>query len=172
MSVFPFTLTLLNQQMLLFFTTLCWLLRSDWACPTSWTLIGLVTQVNRCVLTQHIILISRFYFFYLLQTLDTRDLKIVSVTANGQEAQFTMGPKHSFKGTPLEVMLPFDLSRWTFVLSPHVSSKLNAANELVFWTNQRAASYCGGGLWDISTGDSSAVAHTRADCWEETSVPV
>lgn len=49
--------------------------------------------------------------FYLLQTLDTRDLKIVSVRANGQAAQFTMGPKHSFKGTPLDVTLPFDLSR-------------------------------------------------------------
>ncbi|XP_061768057.1 leukotriene A-4 hydrolase [Nerophis ophidion] len=44
-------------------------------------------------------------------TLDTRDLKVISVTANGQEARFTMGPKHTFKGTPLEITLPFDLSR-------------------------------------------------------------
>lgn len=48
---------------------------------------------------------------YLLQTLDTRDLKIVSVRANGQASRFTMGPKHSFKGTPLDITLPFDLSR-------------------------------------------------------------
>ncbi|XP_077565883.1 leukotriene A-4 hydrolase [Stigmatopora nigra] len=44
-------------------------------------------------------------------TLDTRDLKIVSVSANGQAARFDMGAKHAFKGTPLEVTLPFDLSR-------------------------------------------------------------
>ncbi len=46
-----------------------------------------------------------------LQTLDTSGLKIVSVKANGQTAQFTMGPKHSFKGTPMDIRLPFDLSR-------------------------------------------------------------
>lgn len=50
--------------------------------------------------------------FYVLQTLDSRDLKIFSVSANGQPARFAMGPKHSFKGTPLKVTLPFDLSRW------------------------------------------------------------
>ncbi|XP_056281197.1 leukotriene A-4 hydrolase [Pseudoliparis swirei] len=44
-------------------------------------------------------------------TLDTRALQIFSVTANGQAARFTMGPKHSFKGTPLDITLPFDLSR-------------------------------------------------------------
>ncbi|CAK6983123.1 leukotriene A-4 hydrolase [Scomber scombrus] len=48
--------------------------------------------------------------------LDTRDLKIVSVTTNGQAAKFTMGPKHSFKGTPLEITLPFDLSRGQHVI--------------------------------------------------------
>lgn len=50
-------------------------------------------------------------WFICLQTLDTRELKIVSVKANGQASRFTPGPKHSFKGTPLEIALPFDLSR-------------------------------------------------------------
>ncbi|XP_054623454.1 leukotriene A-4 hydrolase isoform X2 [Dunckerocampus dactyliophorus] len=49
-------------------------------------------------------------------TLDTRDVKVVSVSANGQEARFTMGPKHTFKGTPLEITLPFDLSRGQHVI--------------------------------------------------------
>uniref|UniRef100_A0A8C2WS03 Leukotriene A-4 hydrolase n=1 Tax=Cyclopterus lumpus TaxID=8103 RepID=A0A8C2WS03_CYCLU len=49
-------------------------------------------------------------------TLDTRDLQIVSVSANGQAARFTMGPKHSFKGTPLDITLPFDLSRGQHVI--------------------------------------------------------
>ncbi|XP_057709683.1 leukotriene A-4 hydrolase [Corythoichthys intestinalis] len=44
-------------------------------------------------------------------TLDTRDLKIISVSANGQEARFDTGAKHAFKGTPLEITLPFELSR-------------------------------------------------------------
>lgn len=46
-----------------------------------------------------------------LQTLDTRDLKIISVKANGQASVFTTGPKHSFKGTPLDITLPIELSR-------------------------------------------------------------
>nr|XP_057925209.1 leukotriene A-4 hydrolase [Doryrhamphus excisus] len=49
-------------------------------------------------------------------TLDTRDLKVVSVSANGQAACFTMGPKHAFKGTPLDITLPFDLSRGQHVI--------------------------------------------------------
>uniref|UniRef100_A0A8C9Z981 Leukotriene A-4 hydrolase n=1 Tax=Sander lucioperca TaxID=283035 RepID=A0A8C9Z981_SANLU len=49
-------------------------------------------------------------------TLDSRDLQIVSVSANGQAARFTMGPKHSFKGTPLDITLPFDLSRGQHVI--------------------------------------------------------
>lgn len=47
----------------------------------------------------------------LLQTLDSRDLNISSVLVNQQLACFTLGPKHSFKGTPLVITLPFDLSR-------------------------------------------------------------
>ncbi|XP_060927955.1 leukotriene A-4 hydrolase isoform X1 [Limanda limanda] len=49
-------------------------------------------------------------------TLDTRDLKIVSVSANGQAAVFSLGPKHSFKGAPLDITLPFDLSRGQHVI--------------------------------------------------------
>lgn len=46
-----------------------------------------------------------------LQTLDTRDLDVLSVSVNQQPARFALGTKHSFKGTPLDVTLPFDLSR-------------------------------------------------------------
>uniref|UniRef100_A0A3Q3IMM3 Leukotriene A-4 hydrolase n=1 Tax=Monopterus albus TaxID=43700 RepID=A0A3Q3IMM3_MONAL len=49
-------------------------------------------------------------------TLDTRDLKIASVSANGQPARFSLGPKHSFKGTPLDITLPFDISRGQHVI--------------------------------------------------------
>uniref|UniRef100_A0AAQ6AHF7 Leukotriene A-4 hydrolase n=1 Tax=Amphiprion ocellaris TaxID=80972 RepID=A0AAQ6AHF7_AMPOC len=49
-------------------------------------------------------------------TLDTKDLKIVSVSANGQPARFSLGQKHSFKGTPLDITLPFDLSRGQHVI--------------------------------------------------------
>ncbi|XP_043943120.1 leukotriene A-4 hydrolase-like [Protopterus annectens] len=43
--------------------------------------------------------------------LDTRDLKIQNVLFNGQEAQFSLGTKHSFKGTPLEICLPDEMQR-------------------------------------------------------------
>lgn len=46
-----------------------------------------------------------------MKTLDTRDLKIVSVDAQGQAARFSLGPKHGFKGTPLDITLPIQLSR-------------------------------------------------------------
>ncbi|XP_051889373.1 leukotriene A-4 hydrolase [Pristis pectinata] len=44
-------------------------------------------------------------------TLDTRDLKITKATSNGLEAKFSLGDKHSFKGTPLTISLPFELLR-------------------------------------------------------------
>uniref|UniRef100_UPI00398E9E30 leukotriene A-4 hydrolase n=1 Tax=Pristiophorus japonicus TaxID=55135 RepID=UPI00398E9E30 len=44
-------------------------------------------------------------------TLDTRDLKILKATTNGLEAKFSLGDKHSFKGTPLTITLPFKLLR-------------------------------------------------------------
>uniref|UniRef100_A0A3B3UMR6 Leukotriene A(4) hydrolase n=1 Tax=Poecilia latipinna TaxID=48699 RepID=A0A3B3UMR6_9TELE len=43
-------------------------------------------------------------------TLDSRDLNVSSVSVNQQTAHFELGPKHSFKGTPLVITLPFDLS--------------------------------------------------------------
>ncbi|XP_034055523.1 leukotriene A-4 hydrolase-like [Gymnodraco acuticeps] len=51
-----------------------------------------------------------------LHTLDCRDLQVFSVKANGQAARFTTGPKHTFKGAPLEITLPFDLSRGQHVI--------------------------------------------------------
>lgn len=67
-----------------------------------WTVTTEVCQVSQVKLS---------CWFICLQTLDTRELKIVSVKANGQVSRFTTGPKHSFKGTPLDITLPFDLSR-------------------------------------------------------------
>uniref|UniRef100_A0A8C9TMA5 Leukotriene A-4 hydrolase n=1 Tax=Scleropages formosus TaxID=113540 RepID=A0A8C9TMA5_SCLFO len=49
-------------------------------------------------------------------TLDTKDLQISKVAANGQEAKFALGAKHSFNGTPLEISLPFELSRGQHVI--------------------------------------------------------
>ncbi|XP_050791418.1 leukotriene A-4 hydrolase [Gopherus flavomarginatus] len=43
--------------------------------------------------------------------LDTKDLQIHKVVVNGQEAKFALGQRHSFKGTPLEITLPFELRR-------------------------------------------------------------
>ncbi|OXB76923.1 UNVERIFIED_CONTAM: hypothetical protein H355_002394 [Colinus virginianus] len=43
--------------------------------------------------------------------LDTKDLQVFKVTANGRDAKFAFGEKHSFKGTPLEITLPFEMSR-------------------------------------------------------------
>uniref|UniRef100_A0A673NKT4 Leukotriene A-4 hydrolase n=1 Tax=Sinocyclocheilus rhinocerous TaxID=307959 RepID=A0A673NKT4_9TELE len=55
-------------------------------------------------------------------TLDSKDLKIFKVSANGQAAQFALGTKHKFKGSPLEITLPFELSRYChkLVLGQHV----------------------------------------------------
>ncbi|KAM4748205.1 leukotriene A-4 hydrolase [Rhinophrynus dorsalis] len=43
--------------------------------------------------------------------LDTKDLTIKKAVVNGQEAKFALGACHSFKGTPLEITLPFPLTR-------------------------------------------------------------
>ncbi|XP_053575222.1 leukotriene A-4 hydrolase [Bombina bombina] len=43
--------------------------------------------------------------------LDAKDLTINKVVVNGQEAKFAFGTSHSFKGTPLEITLPFPLTR-------------------------------------------------------------
>uniref|UniRef100_A0AAR2JUU3 Leukotriene A-4 hydrolase n=1 Tax=Pygocentrus nattereri TaxID=42514 RepID=A0AAR2JUU3_PYGNA len=44
-------------------------------------------------------------------TLDTKDLKIFKVSANGQAAKFELGAQQGYKGSPLEITLPFELSR-------------------------------------------------------------
>ncbi|XP_026875586.2 leukotriene A-4 hydrolase [Electrophorus electricus] len=49
-------------------------------------------------------------------TLDTKDLKILKVSANGQTAKFALGAKHSYKGSPLEITLPLELSRGQHVI--------------------------------------------------------
>uniref|UniRef100_A0A8B9GUX3 Leukotriene A-4 hydrolase n=1 Tax=Astyanax mexicanus TaxID=7994 RepID=A0A8B9GUX3_ASTMX len=49
-------------------------------------------------------------------TLDTKDLKIFKVSANGQAAKFELGAQHGFKGSPLEITLPFELSRGQHVI--------------------------------------------------------
>uniref|UniRef100_A0A8P4K842 Peptidase M1 leukotriene A4 hydrolase/aminopeptidase C-terminal domain-containing protein n=1 Tax=Dicentrarchus labrax TaxID=13489 RepID=A0A8P4K842_DICLA len=72
-------------------------------------------------------------------TLDTKDLKIVSVSANGQVAQFTMGPKHSFKGTPLDITLPFDLSRGQHVIVEVTYETSPSASALQWLTPEQTA---------------------------------
>uniref|UniRef100_A0A8C8BKL7 Leukotriene A-4 hydrolase n=1 Tax=Otus sunia TaxID=257818 RepID=A0A8C8BKL7_9STRI len=66
-----------------------------------------------------LILLSKCFFFQRLvlrlfaslQVLDTKDLQVFKVTVNGQDAKFGFGEKHSFKGTPLEITLPYELRR-------------------------------------------------------------
>lgn len=66
----------------------------------------IITLSNKCVI------------FVSLQVLDTKDLQVFKVTVNGQDAKFVFGEKHSFKGTPLEITLPFELSRYTLLPVP------------------------------------------------------
>uniref|UniRef100_A0A8C0IA90 Leukotriene A4 hydrolase n=1 Tax=Bubo bubo TaxID=30461 RepID=A0A8C0IA90_BUBBB len=58
-----------------------------------------------------ILLKSKTSLFASLQVLDTKDLQVFKVTVNGQDAKFVFGEKHSFKGTPLEITLPYELRR-------------------------------------------------------------
>uniref|UniRef100_A0A8B9FLM7 Leukotriene A-4 hydrolase n=1 Tax=Amazona collaria TaxID=241587 RepID=A0A8B9FLM7_9PSIT len=58
-----------------------------------------------------ITLFNKGVIFASLQVLDTKDVQVFKVTVNGQDATFAFGEKHSFKGTPLEVTLPFELRR-------------------------------------------------------------
>ncbi|XP_068611239.1 dual specificity tyrosine-phosphorylation-regulated kinase 2 [Brachionichthys hirsutus] len=103
-------------------------------------------------------------------TLDTRDLKIASVSANGQAAPFTMGPKHSFKGTPLDVALPFHLSRGqhaivavTYETSPSATAlqwlapEQTAGKQQPYLFSQCQAHHCRS---MIPCQDSPSVKHT------------
>ncbi|KAI7791939.1 leukotriene A-4 hydrolase isoform X1 [Triplophysa rosa] len=49
-------------------------------------------------------------------TLDSKNLKILKVCANGQAAKFAVGAQHRFKGSPLEITLAFELSRGQHVI--------------------------------------------------------
>ncbi|XP_029522066.1 leukotriene A-4 hydrolase-like [Oncorhynchus nerka] len=72
-------------------------------------------------------------------TLDTKDLKVSKVTANGQAAKFTLGPKHSFMGTPLEITLPFDLSRGQHVIVEVTYETAPNASALQWLTPEQTA---------------------------------
>uniref|UniRef100_A0A8C7FD96 Leukotriene A4 hydrolase n=1 Tax=Oncorhynchus kisutch TaxID=8019 RepID=A0A8C7FD96_ONCKI len=72
-------------------------------------------------------------------TLDTKDLKVSKVTANGQAAKFTLGPKHSFMGTPLEITLPFDLSRGQHVIVEVTYETAPSASALQWLTPEQTA---------------------------------
>ncbi|KAK6314999.1 leukotriene A-4 hydrolase [Coregonus clupeaformis] len=72
-------------------------------------------------------------------TLDTKDLKVSKVTANGQAAKFTLGPKHRFMGTPLEITLPFDLSRGQHVIVEVTYETAPSASALQWLTPEQTA---------------------------------
>uniref|UniRef100_A0A4W5NDF9 Leukotriene A-4 hydrolase n=1 Tax=Hucho hucho TaxID=62062 RepID=A0A4W5NDF9_9TELE len=72
-------------------------------------------------------------------TLDTKALKVSKVTANGQAAKFTLGPKHSFMGTPLEITLPFDLSRGQHVIVEVTYETAPSASALQWLTPEQTA---------------------------------
>lgn len=72
-------------------------------------------------------------------TLDTRDLKIVSVSVNGQTASFTLGSKHSFKGAPLDIKLPFELSRGQHVIVEVTYETSPSATALQWLTPEQTA---------------------------------
>ncbi|KAF6738435.1 Leukotriene A-4 hydrolase [Oryzias melastigma] len=74
-----------------------------------------------------------------LLTLDTRDLNIVSVSANQQPARFALGSKHSFKGTQLDITLPFHLSRGQHVIVQVVYETSPSASALQWLTPEQTA---------------------------------
>uniref|UniRef100_A0A3P9K287 Leukotriene A(4) hydrolase n=1 Tax=Oryzias latipes TaxID=8090 RepID=A0A3P9K287_ORYLA len=74
-----------------------------------------------------------------LLTLDTRDLNVVSVSANQQPARFTLASKHSFKGTQLDITLPFHLSRGQHVIVQVVYETSPSASALQWLTPEQTA---------------------------------
>ncbi|KAJ8245562.1 hypothetical protein GJAV_G00272100 [Gymnothorax javanicus] len=110
--------------------------------------------------------------------LDTKDLKISSVTANGQAASFKLGDKHRFKGTPLEIELPFSLSRGQHVIvevgyetSPKASAlqwlkpEQTAGKKLPYLFSQCQATHCRS---MVPCQDTPSVKHTY---YAQVSVP-
>ncbi|XP_069485449.1 leukotriene A-4 hydrolase [Ambystoma mexicanum] len=87
--------------------------------------------------------------------LDTKDLKIQKVAVNGQTTKFALGESHSFKGTPLEITLPFELTRGQDVIvevsyetSPKASAlqwlapELTAGKKHPYLFSQCQATHC------------------------------
>nr|XP_015796526.2 leukotriene A-4 hydrolase [Nothobranchius furzeri] len=111
-------------------------------------------------------------------TLDTRDLNIKTVSVNQQPARFALGDKHSFKGTPLDITLPFDLSRGqhvivevTYQTSPSASAlqwlspEQTAGKEQPYLFSQCQAHHCRS---MIPCQDSPSIKHTY---YAQVSVP-
>lgn len=73
-------------------------------------------------------LFRKYVIYSSLQVLDTRDLQVFKVTVNGQDAKFVFGEKHSFKGAPLEITLPFELRRYTLLAIPFGVSKMHCVS--------------------------------------------
>ncbi|XP_017158472.1 leukotriene A-4 hydrolase [Poecilia reticulata] len=72
-------------------------------------------------------------------TLDSRDLNVSSVSVNQQTARFELGPKHSFKGTPLVITLPYDLSRGQQVIVEVTYETSPSASALQWLTPEQTA---------------------------------
>ncbi|XP_028307424.1 leukotriene A-4 hydrolase [Gouania willdenowi] len=72
-------------------------------------------------------------------TLDTNDLKVTSVLANGQSAAFSLGPKHRFKGSSLNITLPFHLSRGQHVIVEVTYETSPSATALQWLTPEQTA---------------------------------
>ncbi|XP_036376123.1 leukotriene A-4 hydrolase [Megalops cyprinoides] len=111
-------------------------------------------------------------------TLDTKDLKIAKVTANGQGAKFTLGAQHRFKGAPLEITLPFELSRGqhmilevTYETSPKASAlqwltpEQTAGKKQPYLFSQCQATHCRS---MVPCQDTPSVKHTY---YAQVSVP-
>ncbi|XP_077091079.1 leukotriene A-4 hydrolase [Siphateles boraxobius] len=111
-------------------------------------------------------------------TLDSKDLKIFKVSANGQAAQFALGTQHKFNGSPLEITLPFELSRGQHVIveieyetSPSaialqwLSPKQTAGKKQPYLFSQCQATHC---RTMVPCQDSPSVKHTY---YAQVSVP-
>ncbi|XP_023696274.1 leukotriene A-4 hydrolase [Paramormyrops kingsleyae] len=111
-------------------------------------------------------------------TLDTKDLTITKVIANGQVASFSVGTKHSFNGTPLEIQLPLELFRGqhvivevTYETSPRASSlqwltpEQTAGKKQPYLFSQCQATHCRS---MIPCQDGPSVKHTY---YAQVSVP-
>ncbi|CAJ0963025.1 unnamed protein product [Ranitomeya imitator] len=66
--------------------------------------------------------------------LDTKELTIKKVSLNGQEAKFSLGAAHSFKGTPLEITLPSPLTRGQEAIL-EICSETSPKSSALQWLN-------------------------------------